>query len=99
MPLHSNSTGQLSKSIGKSLNMDLVDTESENLVNPESKLDDHGGDDKQQPWNMITTLKQQEIRNLKKTAEERQKRGLQERHTPDKEELELLQASKKRKRE
>jgi hypothetical protein len=75
-----------SNSIGKSPNMDLTDTDSE------SNDDDRGED-------LITTLKAQEIRNMKKAARERRERGSRERGLADVGDLELLKASKKQKRE
>jgi hypothetical protein len=91
LPLHPNSTGMLPKSIGKSPNMDLADTESES--------DDEIWEDKLKPWKLITTLKEREMCNLKQAAKDRQKRGSMVRGIPDEADLELLRAAKKQGRE
>jgi hypothetical protein len=77
LPLHLNSTGLLPKSIGKSPNMDL------DLVDTESESDDNIGEDKQKPWELITTLKGRVMLNLKQATKDKQRRGLRARGIPD----------------
>jgi hypothetical protein len=93
MPLHPNSTRLLPKSIGKSPSMDL------DLVDTESESGDEIWEDKLKPWKLITTLKEREIRNLKQAAKDRRKRGSGVRGIRDEADLELLRAVKKQRRE